>query len=143
MSSQPRILVVDDNRSLVHIVARLLQREGFEVLTAFDGAQGLKKARRERPDLIILDIIMPGMDGYQVSRRLQAHADTAAIPVLMFTVLGQTEVDPVDDPGRYNVRVHQRLEGFESGALEFLSKPVQAKELLKRVKALLWTRGVL
>jgi DNA-binding response OmpR family regulator len=143
MSSQPRILVIDDNRSLVHIVERLLQKEGFEVLTAFDGTQGLKKARRERPDLIILDIIMPGIDGYQVSRRLQAHPDTAAIPVLMFTVLGQTEVEPADNPGRYNVRVHQRLEGFECGALEFLSKPVQAKELLKRVKALLWTRGIL
>jgi DNA-binding response OmpR family regulator len=143
MSSKARILIVDDNRSLVRIIERLLQKQGYKVLTAFDGTTGLQMAREEKPDLIILDIIMPGMDGYQVSRRLQADPDTAIIPVLILTVLGQTESHTADSPGRYNVRVHQRIEGFESGAMEFLSKPVKAKELLKRVKALLWASGVI
>jgi len=137
-----RILVVDDNQSLVHILERLLEKEGYAVLTAFDGWQGLKLARQEKPDLVILDIIMPGLDGYQVSRRLQADPQTCAIPVLMLTVMGRVESETVDSPGRYQVRIHQRLEGFDAGALEFISKPVKAKELLQRIRTLLWATGV-
>jgi DNA-binding response OmpR family regulator len=142
MSSKARILIVDDNRSLVHVIKRLLEKESYEVLTAFDGSTGLHKARKEKPDLIILDIIMPGLDGYQVSRHLQADPDTASIPVLMLTVMGQTESQRIDSPGHFHSRVQQRMEGYESGALDFLSKPVKAKELLKRVKGLLWATGL-
>ena len=141
MDSEVRILVVDDNQSLVHVVERLLQSEGYKVITAFDGPSGLRKAREEKPNLIILDIIMPGLDGYQVSRRLQADSRTASIPILMLTVMGQTDTNHVDSPGRYHTRVEQRLQGFEAGATVFLSKPVKAKELLKRVKGLLWVSG--
>jgi DNA-binding response OmpR family regulator len=137
MYSEARILVVDDNHSIVRLVEALLQREGFEVLTAFDGLEGLQKAREEKPDLIILDIIMPRMDGYEVARLLQDSPDTAAIPILMLTVKGQVD-DPSLGDDVLKVGVQERMDGYEAGAVEFLSKPIRAKELLSRVKALFW-----
>ncbi len=137
MSSKARILVVDDNHSIVRLIGALLQKDGFEALTAFDGLEGLQKAREEKPDLIILDIVMPRMDGYEVSRLLQDDPDTAAIPVLMLTVKGQID-DPSLDDHALEAGIRERMDGYEAGALEFLSKPIKAKELLDRVKALLW-----
>lgn len=136
MSAQTRILVVDDNRSLVRVMAGVLQKSGFHVFTAFDGEDGLRVAGLERPDLIILDIVMPKLDGYEVCRRLQSDPATAAIPILMLSVKGQ-----VDDPGLDSVsieaRLEERLAGFDAGALDFLSKPIRAGELLERVNKLL------
>ena len=121
MRSKARILVIDDNRSLVRVYERLLQKEGYVVFTAYDGEDGLRKARWDKPDLIILDIIMPKMNGYEVFRRLKSDPDIADIPVLMLT------------------RVKERPTGLNDVvALDFLSKPVAAKEMLDRVKALLW-----
>ena len=140
MHSKARILVIDDDPSLVLIVERVLQTKGFEVLTAFNGLEGLQKAREEKPDLIILDIIMPRMDGYEVCRRLQNDPATAAIPVLMLTVKGRTG-GRIADARRFDTRVQDRARGFDVGATEFLSKPITAKELVKRVKALLWVSG--
>ena len=121
MRSKARILVVDDNRSLVRVYERLLQKEGYVVFTAYDGEDGLRKVRWDKPDLIILDIIMPKMNGYEVFRRLKSDPDIADIPVLMLT------------------RVKERPTGLNDVvALDFLSKPVAAKEMLDRVKALLW-----
>ncbi|MDY6875177.1 MAG: response regulator [Chloroflexota bacterium] len=137
MNSKGCILVVDDNRSVVRIIQVLLQREGFEILTAFDGLEGLQKAREEKPDLIILDIVMPRMDGYEVCRLLQDDPDTASIPVLMLTVMGQID-DPALSDRAVKDRVQERMEGFEAGAVDFLSKPIKAKELLDRVRTLLW-----
>jgi len=137
MSSNTRILVVDDNHSIVRLIEALLQKDGFEVLTAFDGLEGLQKAREEKPDLIILDIVMPRMDGYEVSRLLQGDPDMAAIPVLMLTVKGQID-DPSLDDDALEAGIREQMEGYEAGAVEFLSKPIKAKELLHRVKALLW-----
>ena len=137
MSSDTRILVVDDNHSIVRLIEALLQKDGFEVLTALDGLEGLQKAREEKPDLIILDIVMPRMDGYEVSRLLQGDPDTAAIPVLMLTVKGQVD-DPSLDDDALEAGIREQMEGYEAGAVEFLSKPIKAKELLHRVKALLW-----
>ncbi len=140
MSSETRILVVDDNRSVVRLIEALLQKEGFEVLTAFDGLEGLQKAREEKPDLMILDIVMPRMDGYEVCRLLQDDHDTAAIPVLILTVKGQ-----VDEPGigdqDVEARVREQMAGYEAGAVDFLSKPIKAKKLLERVRTLLWFDG--
>ncbi|MBC8249813.1 MAG: response regulator [Anaerolineales bacterium] len=141
MSSKPRILVVDDNRALVRVIEGILQKEGFGVLTAFDGVEGLRKAREEKPALIILDIIMPEMDGYEICRQLQSDPDTAAIPVLMLTVKGRLDVSSAEDERRFNAHVEERVAGFEAGALEFLTKPVTAKELVKRVKGALWISG--
>lgn len=137
MSPRPRILVVDDNVSVVHAVQGVLTRQGYEVHTAFDGEAGLKAARALHPDLMILDVIMPEMDGYEVCHRLQSDPATASIPILMLTVMGQVDV-PSDSRATYNARLQERLAGFEVGALEFMSKPVQAAHLIARVKGLLW-----
>ena len=137
MSSDTRILVVDDNHSIVRLIGALLQKDGFEVLAAFDGLEGLQKAREEKPDLIVLDIVMPRMDGYEVSRLLQNSPATAAIPILMLTVNGQVD-DPSLDDDALRAGIRERMDGYEAGAVEFLSKPIKAKELLDRVRALLW-----
>ncbi len=137
MGSRTRILVVDDNHSVVHIIEALLQKGGFEVLTAFDGMEGLEKAQDEKPDLIILDIVMPRMDGYEVCRLLQDSPDTAAIPILILTIRGQVDIPDPDD-GSLDLSIQEQMAGFEAGALDFVNKPIKAKELLKRVKALLW-----
>jgi DNA-binding response OmpR family regulator len=141
MTSKGRVLVVDDSRSLVRIVERTLQKAGFEVLTAFDGLEGLRKAQEEKPNLIILDVVMPEMDGYEVCRHLESDPDTAAIPVLMLTVKGQVD-DPDVDEETFDARLEERMEAFEAGATDFLSKPVAAEELLGRVKSLLWLNGL-
>ena len=144
MDSKARILVVDDNRSLVRVLERLLEKNGFQVITAFDGLQGLQRAREEKPDLVILDIVMPEMDGYEVCRHLQCDPDTARIAVLMLTQKGRVD-DYISDLSRdlepFDHRVQERIEGFEAGALDFLSKPVTARELLNRVSGLLWLSG--
>jgi DNA-binding response OmpR family regulator len=134
----PRILVVDDNESVVRIVEGVLRKEGFQVLTAFDGIVGLEKAIREMPDLVILDIEMPRMNGYEVCRRLQRSEDTAHIPVLMLSVRGQVDTKSNIDGRTMDMRVRERNKGYEVGAIEFISKPVKAKALVEQVKKLLW-----
>ena len=137
MDSKTHILVVDDNHSMVRTIEALLQKEGFEVLTAFDGLEGLRKAREEKPNLIVLDIVMPRMDGYEVCRLLQDKPDTAAIPVLMLTVKGYMD-DPGLDDQAIESRVQEQMNGFDAGAVDFMSKPIKARELLERVRTLLW-----
>ncbi len=139
MTSSMRILVADDNHSLVNLVEGILKKAGYQVLTAFDGREALIKARKEKPDLIILDIIMPFLDGYQVCAALQKDPATSSIPILMLTVKGQ-----VNNESAHTVESHlyqpirERMQGFEVGAMEFMSKPVSAKDLLERVRGLLW-----
>ena len=137
MANKRRILIVDDNESVVRAIEGVLTKQGYEVLAAFDGAEGLRTARSARPDVIILDIVMPNMDGYEVCQRLHDDPDTASIPVLMLTVKGQVDV-PSDSRATYNSRLQERMAGFEVGALEFMSKPVRAKDLIERVRGLLW-----
>src|SRR3990172_8943940 len=81
MSDPKRILIVDDNRSLVRVTEGVLHRQGFEIITAYDGPEGLQRAQAEKPDLIILDIVMPSMSGYEVCRRLPGycHAQQAGL----------------------------------------------------------------
>ncbi len=141
MQNKTRILVVDDNQSLVRIIEALLERRGYEVLTAFDGMEGLDRAREAKPDLIILDIVMPRLDGYEVCRLLQNNVDTAAIPILMLTAKGQVD-DPDIDDQTLDTRIQERMAGFDVGAIDFISKPVKAKELEERVKSLLWLDGI-
>jgi len=143
MKNQARILVVDDNRSLVRIVEGILQRIGYEIITAYDGVEALDQARLKKPDLIILDIVMPNMDGYEAARRLQSDPATARIPILMLTVKGHVEEDPTPDTLRaWQGKVRERMAGFDAGAVEFMSKPVTAKELVNKVKAVLWMSRV-
>ena len=139
MTRKARILIVDDSRPTVMILERVLKKEGYEVFTAYDGKEGLQKARELKPDLMILDIMMPKMDGYQVCQRLQRDPETARIGVLMLTAKGGID----DKKVKYGLTtaIKERTIGFEVGAVEFLTKPVTAKELLKRVKSVLWSGG--
>lgn len=117
-----RILIVDDDIDSLKLIGLMLQRQGYEVVAANAGAQALSKAAADHPDLIILDVMMPDMDGYEVCRRLRANQATRAIPIIMFTA--KTLVD-------------DKVAGFEAGADDYLTKPTHPAELASRVKAIL------
>jgi len=117
-----KILIVDDDIDSLKLIGLMLQRHGYEVIAANAGNQALSKAVNDRPDLIILDIMMPDMDGYEVCRRLRANAETRPIPIIMFTA--KTLVD-------------DKVAGFEAGADDYLTKPTHPAELASRVKAIL------
>jgi DNA-binding response OmpR family regulator len=138
--TRAKILCVDDDRPTVTIISGVLRKENYEVEVALNGQEALNKAHEFKPDLILLDIMMPGMDGYEVCRRLRDDAETSKIGVIMLTAKGG-----VDDPDKESYivanKVKDRLKGFDSGAIEFLTKPVKAKDLTHRVKAVLWASG--
>lgn len=117
-----RILVVDDDLDSLKLIGLMLQGQGYQIIAAQSGLQALNKALNENPDLILLDIMMPGMDGLEVCRRLRADPRTADIPVIMFTAKTQVE---------------DKVAGFEAGADEYLTKPIHPAELLTRVEAVL------
>ncbi|GAB4579588.1 MAG: response regulator [Anaerolineales bacterium] len=117
-----KILIVDDDRDTLRLVGLLLQRKGYEILAAERGSQGLEKAFQESPDLILLDVMMPDMDGFEVLRQVRGNPQTSNIPVIMFTA--KTQVD-------------DKVAGFEAGADDYLTKPTHPSELTARVKALL------
>jgi pilus assembly protein CpaE len=117
-----KILIIDDDLDTLRLVGLMLQRQGYQIAAAANGSQGLTKALEERPDLILLDVMMPDMDGYEVTRRLRKNPTTAAIPVLMFTA--KTQLD-------------DKVTGFEVGADDYLTKPTHPTELQAHVKALL------
>ena len=117
-----KILVVDDTPMNVKILADVLTFKGFTVATASGGTEGLAKVESEKPDLVLLDVMMPDLDGYSVCRAIRANPATALLPVVMVTAL---------DPGA------ERVKGIEAGADDFLSKPINQPELLARVKSLL------
>jgi DNA-binding response OmpR family regulator len=119
------ILVIDDEKDLVELVRYNLEKEGFDVIAAADGKAGLDIALRHRPDLVLLDWMMPGVDGLEVCRQLRADARTARIPVLMLTAKA-AEPD--------------RVVGLEMGADDYVSKPFSPRELAARVRALLRRR---
>ncbi|MGD8458138.1 MAG: response regulator [Anaerolineales bacterium] len=117
-----KILIVDDDFDTLHMVGKMLERHGFTILAANNGEKALTIAQENTPDLILLDIMMPGMDGYEVTRRLRSMENTAFIPIIMFTAKAQ-----VDD----------KLEGFEAGADDYLTKPTHPAELIARVNTIL------
>lgn len=123
MSDPTRILVVDDDAKIRTVVRRGLAYEGYRVVEAASGEEGLEKAREHLPDLVILDVMMPGMDGLEVTRRLRSSGDEIAILML-------TARDEVKD----------RVEGLENGADDYLVKPFSFEELLARVHALMRRR---
>lgn len=122
MSRAKRILVVDDDHELLQMIGLILERANFEVLKADDGARGLTVAKETVPDLIILDVMMPEIDGMEVCRLLRADITTRHIPVIMMSALGDMD---------------NKLKGFQVGADDYLPKPVNPKELVARVLALL------
>ncbi len=117
-----KILIVDDDIDSLKLIGLMLQRHGYEVVAANAGMQALAKASSDHPDLIILDIMMPDMDGYEVCRRLRSNSETRSIPIIMFTA--KTLVD-------------DKVAGFEAGADDYLTKPTHPAELASRVKAIL------
>ena len=130
-----RILVVDDDVLMVGILERVFQAQGYKVVSAYDGPSGLVKAILIKPDLIVLDIMMPGMDGYEVCRRLKENPTTTNIAVLMLTAKGN--IDAPDGVGNFEANLQERLRGFDVGAVEFISKPVGIKDLMKRLEFLI------
>jgi len=117
-----KILVIDDERDLVETLTYRLEAFGYEVLTAYDGQEGLDKAREERPDLILLDVMMPKMDGYQVCRMLKFDEEFKSIPIIMLTARGQDS---------------DRETGETVGADEYVTKPFEANDLTNKIKELL------
>ncbi|MBA3530646.1 MAG: response regulator [Ardenticatenales bacterium] len=127
MSEPRRLLIIDDNVTNLKVAIDHLQSYGFEVLVARSGEMGLERARYAHPALILLDVQMPGIDGFETCRRLKAHPDTAAIPVLFMTVLS----DPID-----------KVKGLEMGAVDFLTKPIDLAETIARVQTHLALRDL-
>ena len=109
-----KILIVDDDIDSLKLIGLMLQRQGYEISAASAGGQAINKAAAENPDLIILDVMMPDMDGYEVCRRLRADTTTQHIPIIMFTA--KTLVD-------------DKVSGFEAGADDYLTKPTHPAEL--------------
>jgi adenylate cyclase len=121
-----RILVVDDQRTNAEMVSGLLRNLGYEVDLALDGHEALELVREKGPDLVISDIFMPGLDGFELCRRLRANAATALLPVILVTGVEQGE----------------RIKGVEAGADDFLAKPVNWAELFARVRRLLQVKAL-
>jgi len=117
-----KILVVDDEIYIVHILDFSLGMEGYQVITALDGEQGLEKAQTERPDLIVLDIMMPKLDGYETCKALKADPATRGIPVILLSAKGRN--------------MDQKV-GFEVGADDYITKPFSPRKLVERINAIL------
>ncbi len=122
MEKKPEILIVDDEERNLRLMEAMLIPLGYDVIMARDGEEALKKVREESPDVILLDIMMPGMDGFEVARLLKEEEETRIIPIVMVTALKETQ---------------DRVKALKVGADDFLSKPVDKMELKARVKSLL------
>ena len=116
-----KILVVDDSPPERHVLVELLTRNGYQVITAENGEEGIEKAKAELPDLVLMDVVMPGLNGYQATRTLTRDEATKNIPVIVCTSKGQ-ETD--------------KIWGLRQGAQDYLVKPVNAEELLSKIAAL-------
>jgi DNA-binding response OmpR family regulator len=117
-----KILVVDDDLDTLRLVGMMLERQGYQILAASNGEQALDKARAEMPDLILLDLMMPDIDGVEVARQLRGDPRTQDILIIMFTAKGQTE---------------DKIVGLDAGADDYITKPTQPRELIAHVKAVL------
>jgi twitching motility two-component system response regulator PilH len=116
------ILVVDDSPTEVHVIRKALEKHGFQTAAAADGAEGIRLAKQMKPDLIFMDIVMPGVNGFQATRTLSNDPETRRIPVIMVTSKAQ-ETD--------------RIWGMRQGAVDYLVKPVSAEMLVEKAQAAL------
>lgn len=122
MNMNRKILVVEDDPSALRLVEYTLEQEDYQVITASDGLEGVRKARDEHPDLIILDILLPGLDGYEVCQQLRKESETAKLPILMLSAKAR-EID--------------KDTGLKIGAGDYLSKPADPSTIVAKVRALL------
>lgn len=121
-----KILVIDDDKSIVELIKVNLEIQGHQIITSNDGVSGIALAQQESPDLIVLDLMMPEVDGFTTCQRLRQNQLTKDIPVLMLTALSSTE---------------NKIQGFDSGADDYLTKPFELPELYVRIRALLRRAG--
>ena len=122
-----KILIVDDDLDTLRLVGLLLERQGYEIVVADNGSHALDKAISENPDIILLDVMMPDLDGFEVASRLRGDAMTSKIPIIFFTAKTQVE---------------DKVAGFEAGGDDYLTKPVHPAELTARVRAILSRSGI-
>jgi two-component system alkaline phosphatase synthesis response regulator PhoP len=121
-----KILVCDDERHIVRLIQVNLERQGYQVVTAYDGKEGLEKIRSENPNLVVLDVMMPYMDGFEVLKNIRKEADTENLPVIMLTAKAQDK---------------DVFEGYHYGADMYLTKPFNPMELVTFVKRILGGGG--
>ena len=114
----PLVMIVDDSPTEVHVMKTALEKEGYETITATDGAECVKLARETKPDLILMDVVMPGVNGFQATRNLARDPDTGVIPIVIISSKSQ-ETD--------------KIWGLRQGAVDFLVKPVSAADLVTKV----------
>ncbi len=117
-----QILIVDDSPTEAHVLKGILEKHGFEVETAESGTEGIERAKELKPDLILMDVVMPGLNGFQATRQLTKGAETSGIPVIIVTTKDQ-ETD--------------RVWGMRQGARDFISKPVGEKTLMEKINLVL------
>lgn len=117
-----RILVVDDSPTEVHVLKSMLEKNGFEVLSASSGEEGIEMAVKEQPSLILMDVVMPGMNGFQATRKLTKGAETASIPVIIVTTKDQQT---------------DRVWGMRQGARDYITKPTQEADLVGKIRTAL------
>ena len=121
-TNQETVLIVDDSPTEMHVIRGILEKGGYRVITAVDGESGIAEAKHSKPDLILMDVVMPGLNGFQATRQLSRNPETSEIPIIMVTTKGQ-ETD--------------RAWGLRQGAREYVVKPVAAGELLNKIKSIL------
>ena len=116
------VLIVDDSPTDVHVMQKALEQNGFQTASAADGSEAIRKARELHPDLILMDIVMPGLNGFQATRELASDPETRAIPVIMVTSKSQES---------------DRVWGLRQGAVDYLVKPVPSDQLVRKAQAAL------
>jgi DNA-binding response OmpR family regulator len=119
---QKKIMVVDDEPYIARVIKFKLEQEGYAVISANDGVTGLDRIRQEKPDLVLLDVMMPGLTGYEVCQQVKADADLAGIPVVFLTAKGQER---------------DREQGLNLGASDYITKPFSPNRLLELVKSII------
>ncbi|MEN8108092.1 MAG: response regulator [Pseudomonadota bacterium] len=115
----PQIMIIDDSPTDTYVLKKILEKNGYQIVTAENGDEGIEAARREKPALILMDVVMPGLNGFQATRELTSNPETASIPVIIVT--------------RKNQKV-DRVWGMRQGARDFLTKPVNESALMSLVK---------
>ena len=116
------ILIVDDSPTEMHVLTAMLEKNGFVVSTATSGEEGIEKSKSEKPDLILMDVVMPGMNGFQAARSISSESETSSIPIIIVSTKDQ-ETD--------------KMWGLRQGAKDYVTKPANEKELIAKINALL------